>query len=339
MAWKVVMTLDLSAYDDINEDSFREIGAEFVKRQCESEEEIIAVSGDADAIITASLYQKFTRNVLEQLRNCKIISNIGIGYEGIDIDAATDVGICVANVADYCLDEVSEHTIALMLACARRLFTLDRLIRGGKWTLERPEMRYQVWPSLHRLSDQTLGLIGFGRIPQTLVPKVRGLVSRVIAYDPYVNQDIPAQMGVEVVGLDRLLSGADFVSIHTNLTADTRGLLGMEQFKRMKPTAFLINTSRGGTVDQDALYTALTEGYIAGAGLDVLDPEPPDQDDPLFKLDNVIITGHSAHASVESNLELHKRPVEEVIRLSKGQWPVNLVNPLVKEKYRKKNKC
>ena len=333
------MTLDLSAYDDINQGSFAEIGARFVKQQCNNEEEIIALTGNADAIITASLYQKFTRKVIEHLRNCKIISNIGIGYEGIDIDAASDHGICVTNVADYCLDEVSEHAIALMLCCARRLFRLDRLVREGKWTVERPEIRYQVWPSLHKLHDQTLGLIGFGRIPQTLVPKVRGLISTVITYDPYVNPEIPAQMGVERVGLDRLLSDADIVSIHANLTPDTKGLLGMEQFKRMKTTAFLINTSRGGTVDRDALYTALTEGYIAGAGLDVLEPEPPDREDPLLRLDNVIITGHSAHASVESNLELHKRPVEEIIRLSKGQWPINLVNPQVKDKYIKKNKC
>lgn len=335
MAWKIVMTLDLPAYSDINQDSFAGIGAQFIKEQCSSQEEIIALAHDADAIITISLYQKFTRRVIEQLHKCKIIANIGMGYEGIDVDAATDQGICVANVAGYCLDEVSEHTVALILACGRRLFALDRLVREGKWTVERPEMRYRIWPSTHRLCSQTLGLIGFGRIPQTIVPKVRGLVSRVITYDPYVDPDEAAKLGVELVELDRLLLDSDFVSIHTSLSPETRGLLGIEEFRKMKPTAYLINTARGGIVDRDALYTALTQGYIAGAGLDVLEPEPPDPNDPLLKLDNVIITGHSAHASNESNLELHKRPVEEVTRVLKGQWPLNLVNPQVKEKYPK----
>jgi len=336
MAWKIVMTLDLPAYADINQDSFTGTGAQFLKEQCSSQEEIIALAHDADAVITISLYQKFTRKVIEGLHTCRIIANIGMGYEGIDIDAATDQGICVVNVADYCLDEVAEHTIALILACARRLFTLDRLVREGKWTLERPEMRYQVWPSTHRLCDQTLGLIGFGRIPQTLVPRARGLVSRIIAHDPYVDPEKAAKLEVELVGLDRLLRDSDFVSIHANLTDETRGLLGIEQLGKMKPTAYLINTARGAIVDRDALYTALTQGYIAGAGLDVLEPEPPGPNDPLLKLDNVIITGHSAHASNESNLELHRRPVEEVIRVLKGEWPLNLVNPRVKEKYVKK---
>lgn len=336
MAWKIVMTLNLPAYADINQDSFSVIEAQFVKEQCNSEEDIIALAYDADAVITISLYQKFTRKVIEQLHRCKIIANIGIGYEGIDVDAANDHCICVSNVADYCLDEVAEHTIALIMSCARRLFPLDRLVREGKWTIERPEMRYQIWPGIHRLSYQTLGLIGFGRIPQTLVPKVKGLVSRIMAFDPYVDRGLAAKFGVELVELERLLSESDLVSIHANLTPETKGMIGIDELKKMKPTAFLINTSRGPLVDQNALYMALTQGYIAGAGLDVLETEPPDPRDPLLKLGNVILTGHSAHASVESNLELHKRPVEEIIRVFKGEWPLNFVNPQVKEKYLKK---
>jgi D-3-phosphoglycerate dehydrogenase len=337
MTWKVVMTLDLPAYADINEKSFTNIAAPFIKRQCNSEEEIIALAHDADAIITISLYQKITRKIIEQLRYCKIITNIGIGYEGIDVEAATECGVCVANVADYCLDEVAEHTIALMLACARKLFPLDRLVREGKWTVERPEMRYQIYPTLHRLHTQTLGLIGFGRIPQTIVSKVRGLVSRILTYDPYISPDVPSQMGVELVELDYLLFQSDFVSVHANLTPETKGLIGMVQFKKMKPTAYLINTSRGPIVDRNALYIALSQGMIAGAALDVLDPEPPDLNDPLLQLDNVILTGHSAFASVEANLELHKRPVEEIIRLYHGEWPRNFVNSQVKDLYRAKH--
>lgn len=337
MMWKVVMTLDLPAYADIDEKSFTKIAAQFIKRQCNSEEEIIALAHDADAIITISLYQKITRKIIEQLHYCKIIANIGIGYEGIDVEAATECGVCVANVADYCLDEVSEHTLALMMACARRLFPLDRLVREGKWTVERPEMRYQIYPTIHRLNAQTLGLVGFGRIPQTIASKVSGLVSRILTYDPYVSPDVPAQMGVELVELDFLLSQSDFVSVHANLTTETKGLIGMEQFKKMKPTAYLINTSRGPIVERNALYTALSQGMIAGAALDVLDPEPPDPTDPLLQLNNVILTGHSAFASVEANLELHKRPVEEIIRLFYGEWPRNFVNPQVKDLYRAKH--
>ncbi len=337
MTWKVAMTLDLPAYVDINAKSFADIQAHFIKRQCDSEEEIIALAHDAEAIITISLYQKITRKIIEQLHYCKIIANIGIGYEGIDVEAATECGVCVANVADYCLDEVSEHTLALMMACARKLFPLDRLVREGKWTVERPEMRYQVYPTIHRLNTQTLGLVGFGRIPQAIASKVRGLVSRILTYDPYVFPDVPAQMGVELVELDFLLSQSDFVSVHANLTTETKGLIGMEQFKKMKPTAYLINTSRGPIVERNALYTALSQGMIAGAALDVLDPEPPDPTDPLLQLNKVILTGHSAFTSVEANLELHKRPVEEVIRVFHGEWPRNFVNPQVKDLYRAKH--
>jgi len=338
MRWKIVMTLDLPAYADINQNRFGEIDAEFIKQKCTIDEEIIGLCGDADAVITISLYQKWGRKVIEQLRRCKIIANIGMGYDGIDIDAASEQGICVANTADYCLDEVAEHTIALMLACERRIIPLDRLVREGKWTIQRPEMRNEVWPRIHRLHDRILGLIGLGRIAQTLVPKVRGLVSRIMAYDPHVDPETAAGLKVALVDLDHLLSESDYVSVHTNLTPETEGLLGIEQFKKMKKTAFLLNTARGAVVDRNALYEALTKGLIAGAGLDVVDPEPPEPDDPLLKLDNVILTGHSAHASAESNIELHKRPVEEVIRVYRGEWPLNLVNPGAKDKFLEKFK-
>lgn len=329
------MTMDIPAWRSFNQEMFSEIDAEFIKRQCNNEEELLDLVCDADAIVAFTLYHKFNRQVIEKLQNCKIIANVGIGYDGIDVKAATDHGICVSNVPDYCIHEVAEHAIALMMACSRRLFPLDRLVRQGKWTVEKPEMR-AIWSSIRRLHNQTLGLIGFGRISRQIASKAKGLVSRMLAYDPFVSSDLGTEFGVELVDLDLLLSESDFISFHTNLTPQSKGLIGMEQLKMMKPTAFLINTARGGVVDPDALYTALTTGQIAGAALDVTEPEPIDSDNPLLQLENVIITGHSAHASVESTQGLMKGPAEEIIRVYKAQWPRNFVNPEVKEKLRKR---
>jgi D-3-phosphoglycerate dehydrogenase len=165
------------------------------------------------------------------------------------------------------------------------------------------------------------------------VPKAQGFGLRVIAYDPYVPPSIAESLGVELVDLPDLLPRSDYVSIHAALTSETRHLLGSEQLKQMKPSAFLINTARGGIVDEQALYAALSQGHIAGAGLDVLELEPPQPDNPLLKLDNVVITAHAAHYSDQSVLELRRQPVESVIRVLKGEWPLGVVNPEVKEKY------
>lgn len=333
MAWKIVMSLDLPWWSHLNEETFKEIGGQFSKKQCQTEEDILSLARDADAIITVPSLQSYPRSVIQKLTRCRLLFGIGIGYEGIDVPAATDQGICVANIADYCLDEVSNHALALLLACSRKLFALDRLVRAGKWTVERPEIRYEVWPKLRRLREQTLGLIGFGRIPRTLVPKAKPLVARILVYDPYVSREVAAEFGVELVELDRLLRESDYISVHAALTGASRHMIGMEQLKKMKPTAYLINTARGEIIDHQALHTALTEGVIAGAALDVVHPEPPDPNDPLLKLDSVIVTGHSAHASVESAAEMRARPREEVIRVLSGGWPRNFVNPQVKDEF------
>ena len=336
MKFKVLLTVDYPGipYD---EKVLTDVGAKFAKIPCKTEDELIATAKDADAIITIPLMQAFPRRVIEKLDKCRIISSPGIGYDGIDLEAATERGICVTNVPDYCLEEVSDHAMALLLACARKLFRLDKAVREGKWdTLERPKIRYDIWPPMFRLKGQTLGLLGFGRIPRTIVPKAKGFGLRVITHDPYVPGEVAAELGVELVDLDRLLRESDYISVHTALTNETKHILGLEQFKKMKPTAYLINTARGPLVDDAALYTALSKGYIAGAGLDVIEVEPPSLDNPLFKLDNVIITAHSAHYSDTSVIELRSRPAEEVARALKGEWPINVVNPKVKELYLQK---
>jgi D-3-phosphoglycerate dehydrogenase len=334
MGFKVAITTpaDLPGLPHYGEEDYRKIGAELVKKLCRSEDDLISIAHDADAIITGG--EPYSRRVIEKLTKCRVISNIGIGYDGIDVEAATEHGIYVTNVPDYCLEEMAEHTLALILACGRKLLRFDRAVREGKWDSRAPrEIREKIRPPMFRLKGQTLGLVGLGRIPRTLVPKAKALGLKVIAYDPYVSKDAAAELGVEMVGFEQLLRESDFVSLHAALTKDNQHMIGAEQLKKMKRTAYLINTARGGLVDEQALNTALSEGIIAGAGLDVLDPEPPRPDNPLFKRDNVIITAHSANYSEESQAELLRRPEEEVFSILRGESPRCPVNPQVKERF------
>jgi len=334
MSFKAVL-LTPAPYPGIphDEHAYREKGIEVVKAICKTDEEAIAAVADADAVVTGIL----SRNVIEKMTRCKLIHSIGIGYDGIDVNAATEHGICVSNPADYCLEEVSDHAMALLLACARKITRQDRAVREGKWdSVAKLEIRQRIWPPMFRLKGQTLGLVGFGNIPRTLVPKAKGFGLRIIAYDPYVPREVEEKYGVELVDLDYLLRNSDYVSLHAALTPQTHHLLGMEEFKKMKPTAYLINTARGGLVDEQALCEALSKGYIAGAGLDVLETESVSPDHPLLRFDNVIVTPHGAHYSESSALEIRRRPFEEICRIMEGRWPRCFVNPQVKEKYMSK---
>jgi len=299
-----------------------------------SEEEVLSMCRNVDAVMT--VFEPFTRSVIEQLEKCRVIAGVGVGYQNIDVEAATDHGICVANNPEYCLEEVSDHAMALLLSLARKIVTLDTIVRSGKTEYaEVAEARGQIF----RLRGQTLGLVGFGRIPRTIIPKARGFGFKIIAYDPYVPAEIARKAKVELVDFDRLLEESDYISVHAALTSQNRGMIGLEQFKKMKPNAYLINTARGALVDSDALYTALTEGIIAGAGLDVTDPEPIDSDNPLLKLKNVIFTGHSGYYSETSVIQQRKWPIDEVARVLSGEWPRALLNPQVKEKFTQRWGC
>ena len=318
-----------------DEKAYKEKGIDFIKASCKTEEEIIAATSDADAIITG--LQPFGRNMIEKLSKCKLIHSIGIGYEGIDVNAATEYGICVSTPADYCLEEVSDHAMALILACARKIVRLDKAVRSGKWdSAEKREIRAKLWSPMFRLRGQTLGLIGFGNIPRTIVPKAKGFGLRIIAYDPYVPSEMGEKYGVELVELDYLFRNSDYISIHAALTPQTHHLLSLDEFKKMKPTAYVINTARGPLINEEALCTALSQGYIAGAGLDVLETESVAPDHPLLRFDNVILTAHSAHYSGFSALEIRRRPFEEMSRIIDRKWPRCLLNPQVKEKFESK---
>lgn len=304
------------------------MGAEYVHKTCLSEEELIEAVKEADGAITA--IEPYTRRVIETLTRCRVISKMGVGYDNIDVDAATGHGICICNVPDYCMDELSDHAMALILACARKVVHINNAIREAKLAILEPPW---VEGPMFKLRGQTLGLVGFGRIPRTLVRKAQGFGMRVIAYDPYISPATVVGYDVEMVeGLDHLLEQSDFVSLHAILTAETKHMFGLEQFKRMKPTAYLINTARGALVDEEALYSALSEGHIAGAALDVMEPELNIRS-PLLKLDNLIYSGHSGFYSETAKEELCRRSVEEVARVLKGGWPHIWVNPEVKQRF------
>jgi D-3-phosphoglycerate dehydrogenase len=266
-----------------------------------------------------------------------MIFNVGTGYEAIDVAAATEHGVCVTYPGGYCTGEVAEHAMALILACARKILRLDRAVRAGKWdSYERREIRFQILPPMLLLEGQTLGLIGFGRISRSLVTKAKGFELRVITFDPYVPGDIFKECGVEAVALDYLLENSDFISIHAAFTPEAQHMLGTEQFKQMKPTAYLINCARGEFIDEAALYRALTQGDIAGVALDVVQAGKMGLDHPLLQLENVIITPHTAWYSEQSVDKVRRRPYEEMVRMVNGEWPEGLINPEVKENFQRR---
>ena len=340
MNLKVAQLFELEGMPDY-EKMLKQAGleAELVKEMSLTEEAIIDNGGDADTIICVGTLQPFSKKVMENLSRCRFISSMGIGYDKVDVKAATENGILVANVPDYCLEEVSDHMMALILCCTRRVIQLDKVVKKGEWKgVVDPDIGQNIWPAMTSLKGLTLGLIGFGGVSRALVPKAKGFGLKVIAYDPYVPSEIFRDFHVEEVkNLDQLITEADIVAPNTNLTPESRHIIGLEQLKKMKPTACIVNTARGPLIDPKALYTALTEGYISMAALDVTEPEPIPPDDPLLKLHNFVVTAHSAHFSPPAWEKLLKRPGEDIIKLFKhGELPNGLLNPEAKEEYVKK---
>ena len=342
MALKVVDVLGLSVLVDYV-DMAKQAGVEIELAQnlCSlkesTEEDIINAIGDSDVTIGQALFQPFSRKVLSGCSNLKLLVSAGVGYDRLDVEAATELGIMAANMPDLYIEEVSDHAMALILACTRRICQVNNIVKTIGWKDQPdPYIGFEVWPKMSKLRGSTIGLVGFGRIPQVLVPKAKGFGMRIIAYDPYASPDLFKQLEVEQVDLDTLLSESDVVSVHTPRTKETEHMIGLEQFKKMKPTACIVNTARGAIIDHDALYMALTEGLISAAAVDVTEPEPINSDNPLLKLDNFIVTAHSAAYSHHFNPGLSLRPGEEIIRMAKGEWPIGLINPGVKEKYQQK---
>jgi D-3-phosphoglycerate dehydrogenase len=290
-----------------------EIDAELI--EADGPADVLARAPEVDAIGTC--WAPVGADVIAAADRCRVVSRFGIGLDNIAVDAATARGIAVTNVPDYCVDEVSEHALALLLACARKVaFFHDRARRG--------EYDLQAGPPLRRLRGRTLGLVGFGKIARAVREKTLAFGLRVIAHTPSGND---YGTGCPMVSLDELLAESDFVSLHAPLTPATRHLVGPTELAAKKPDATLINTSRGGLIDADALNAALESGRLAAVALDVHTPEPPDLHDPLYRHDRLVATPHAAFLSAESLTELRTRATRHIVDALTGRRPQNLVNP------------
>ncbi len=289
-------------------------GAELVLAQVRKEEDLIRVCKEADGLINQ--YALLTRRVFENLPKCKVAARYGVGVDSIDLKAATDLGIIVANVPDYCIDEVASHTVAMILTLARKTAFFDRKVKSGQWDFR------QGMP-VDRIRGTILGLIGCGRIGFEVARRISAFGVKVLAYDPYIQK---AAEGIELTDLETILRRSNFISIHCPLNESTRHLIGEKEFQKMEKRPLLINTSRGPIVKEEALIQALKEERLSGAGLDVLETEPPEPGNPMLKMENVIFSPHVGFYSEESISELKRRTARNVSNVLRGRRPDSMVN-------------
>ncbi|MGD9049876.1 MAG: C-terminal binding protein [Anaerolineae bacterium] len=285
-------------------------------------EAVLEAARDSDVLMLQSVRPLLGRAVIQELENCRCIARLGIGYDNVDLDAATERGILVCNAPTYCIDDVADHALALLMAGVRHIPRQDRWIRTGRWD--------RAWARpARRMKGCTMGFIAFGRIARALAERVSGFGMTLLAYDPYLDAETAARHGAEKVELDELLSRADFVSVHCPLTDETHHLLSAREFDLMKEGIFLVNTSRGPVIDEGALVDALRSGKVFAAGLDVFEQEPLPLDSPLLGFDNVILTPHVGANSEESVADLYRTGVQVTLDVYQGYWPPGIVNPEV----------
>jgi D-3-phosphoglycerate dehydrogenase len=320
-------TVLIADYDfgdvDVEREIIEKAGLSLVAAHCKSEDEVIEKGRDADAVITQ--YARVGKKAIAAFRRCRVIARYGTGVDIVDVDAATQRGIQVTNAPnEWCADEVADHAVALWLAAARKICHYDRETRSGVW-------RWQTGEPIGRLRGRVFGLLSFGSIARSIAAKVKGFGVEIWAHDPFMPDDDVRARGVKPVSLDELVEGSDYLVIQSPLTKETYHLFDEEMLGRMKPSAILVNTARGPIVSDAALHRALSEGWIAGAALDDIEEEPAKQrdwkpDNPLFQLDNVIITPHAAYYSEESIETVRRIAAEEVVRVLSGQRPISPVN-------------
>jgi D-3-phosphoglycerate dehydrogenase / 2-oxoglutarate reductase len=298
------------------------LGAEIVEVAAKSDDDFAKAAREADALYAKG--RPITRRIIEGLERCKVIALGSVGADSVDVAAATARGIPVTNVPDTFIEEVADHAMTLILATFRRLVVQDRLAREGRWREGRP-MLYEI----PRLMGQTLGFVAFGHVARAVAVRARPFGVHMLAYDPYIEELVMSQYGVEPVSLTELLQRSDIVSMHAPATPNAHHLLTEEHFRSMKRSAIFVNTGRGPTVDEAALVKALEEGWIAAAGLDVLEQEPPAPTNPLLRMDQVILTAHVASASARFDPARRRRVGQELALVLSGRWPRSCVNPSV----------
>ena len=327
MTTKVVMIARADPNPEIVEEQMSGLDYDLEVHKVASPGEAIEAIKGADIIINQGV--ALPREVIEEIDQAQAIVSFGHGFNHIDHHAATDQGVMVVNTAGFCNEEVSNHVILMLLACAKKLTLLNNMVRAGRWGAE---TRRAMSPMVS-IDGQTLGLVALGNIARATARKARVFGLDVIAYDPYVEPWTAKEYQVRLVpSLEDLASESDFVSLHTPLNSETRKLIGESFFRAMKPTAYLISTCRGPVVDEAALIRALDGGELAGAGLDVFEEEPIPADNPLLKMDNVMVTPHSAGTSDRSNIAVQVQVGEETARLLRGTFPMSIVNPEVRHR-------
>ncbi len=300
-------------------------GIELIDIDAASEEEIIAKAGEAAVIFTVRT--AFTRRVFENLPKLQAIIRCGIGYDNVDVDAATDNHVLVVNIPDFCFEEVSNHAILLLMACAKKLVGMNHLLKTAGWGASR-----RIMQPMGSIWGQTLGIVGCGNIGRMTARKAQCFGLKVIGHDPYVDQNLTRESGIVLKSLSEVMEESDYVSLHPCLNQETFHLIGEKELALMKPSAYLINTARGSVVDEPALIRTLQDNRIAGAGIDVFEKDPIDPDNPLLKMDHVIVTPHTASYCDAAFKRLRISVGQEAVRVAQGKWPRNVVNEDVKPK-------
>ena len=318
MTWKVLITDFVWPSIDPERKILEEGGAEVIVAPNSKEETLIELSRDVDAIMTC--FANVSENVIRSASNCKVIGRFGVGVDNIDVGVATELGIAVTYVPDYCIDEVSDHVIAMLHTWNRKIATFDKSVKDSGWEHLGLNMR------IMRLRNKTIGIVGFGRIGQAVAEKSKAFGLKIMVSDPVVSQSFAADKGCQLVDMDELLTKSDFVTLHAPLMESTINLIGKRELSLMKKDSFLINAARGQLINEKDLLEALKANTIGGAGLDVMTDNNPPIDHPFFSLENILITPHIAFFSQESTIELEERAAGEVVRAYQGVMPENLVN-------------
>ena len=318
MGWKVLITDHVWPTTDPERAVLEAAGAKVIVAPDGNEDTLINLAKDVDAIMTC--FAKVTEKVIRSAEKCVAIGRFGVGTDNIDVATATELGIPVTYVPDYCVDEVSDHVLAMLHTWNRKIALFDQSVKSEGWGHLGLTMR------IKRLRGKTIGIVGFGRIGQAVAEKASVFGLKILASDPVTPKEIVESYGGQLVTFEELLKQSDFVSLHAPLTPATEKLIGSREFGLMKDDSFLINAARGPLIDESALYDALSNGKIGGAGLDVMVENEPPKDHPLMQLENILITPHTAFFSQESTLELEERAASEVVRVYKNIMPENLVN-------------